>query len=466
LISLARWKYLALGILLLTVLSPIVATMASGNPVNQGSFNVSNDPQASSDGHVAVSGNHVYVVWASNDSSSSEILFKASPDNGVTWNPTMNLSADSGKSLTPRVKAVGSQVLVFWTDNSPGKNEVYFRTSHDYGQTWAHSTDLSNTSSPSSHFRILVTGSHVYAAWVEKQSHNNQVVFTSSDDSGQTWTQMAVLSTNVNNSENIRLGAFSSDIFVMWNGNSTGHFQVFLRSSSDWGETWNHPENVSNDAGNATIPDFRVQAVGSSVYLYAVWQDDTPGINVIMFSASLNLGATWASPKQLSSSLGSSLNPSIDALPVASKPNVAISWAFKPGGGTYALFSMSSNAGATFSQPVSLGSSLVASGGVRMLVQSHGILLAWIDSASGNNNPYLRVSQNFGITFGSTINLSGDSGTSSQVSLSDNYLGSGSVYVVWTDSSTGNGDIYIQRLASSDDSMNASQLPVPIQGEG
>ena len=78
----------------------------------------------------------------------------------------------------------------------------------------------------------------------------------------------------------------------------------------------------------------------------------------------------------------------------------------------------------------------------RIGVYQNNVYLVWTDDATGNEDIYFKRSVDNGTTFGSTENLSNNPGnsTNAQIALIGN-----NVYVVWTDDTTGNGDIYFKR---------------------
>jgi hypothetical protein len=70
----------------------------------------------------------IELVWAEDVSGNFEVYHKESTDGGVTWSTTKNLSATSGISNSPVIKAGSSGSLhVFWSDGTPGNAEIYYR---------------------------------------------------------------------------------------------------------------------------------------------------------------------------------------------------------------------------------------------------------------------------------------------------------------------------------------------------
>jgi hypothetical protein len=94
------------------------------------------------------------------------------------------------------------------------------------------------------------------------------------------------------------------------------------------------------------------------------------------------------------------------------------------------------------SRPQNLSNNPGNSTDPRISVFQNNVYLVWTDDTTGNKDIYFKRSVDNGTTFGSTENLSNNPGnsTDSRISVSQN-----NVYLVWTDDTTGNGDIYFKR---------------------
>jgi hypothetical protein len=78
----------------------------------------------------------------------------------------------------------------------------------------------------------------------------------------------------------------------------------------------------------------------------------------------------------------------------------------------------------------------------QIAVYQNNVYVVWSDATTGNGDIYFKRSVDNGTSFGSTENLSNNPGNSTdpQIAVYQN-----NVYVVWSDATTGNGDIYFKR---------------------
>jgi len=203
--------------------------------------------------------------------------------------------------------------------------------------------------------------------------------------------------------------------------------------------------NLSSNTGTATQP--RIAATGSNVF--AVWTDNTPGNNQIFFAKSTDGGATFGGAINLSNSNGIALVPKI----AVSGNNVYIVWhEYRAAVDNYDIyFAKSTDGGAKFSSPVNLSSTTGMSSNAQIAVSGSYVYVVWMDSTIGNGETYYRRSSDSGVTFSSTTNLSNNLGSTGgansfpQVAVSGSY-----VYVVWGDDTGNFGSNEVRLLRSTD----------------
>jgi hypothetical protein len=78
-------------------------------------------------------------------SNNFDVFFTSSNDNGQTFKSPLNLSNNAGDSAYPQVSAVGNNVYVTWFDSTEGFFKILFTVSNDNGQTFSTLLNLTNT---------------------------------------------------------------------------------------------------------------------------------------------------------------------------------------------------------------------------------------------------------------------------------------------------------------------------------
>jgi hypothetical protein len=112
-------------------------------------LNLSNTTGRSANPELIISGTNIYVTWLEdlNNSGNWEIFFKASNDNGTTFNKPINISNNTGLSEDPEIAADNENVILTWWDNiTPnGDRHVMYKASTDNGTTFRPTVTLNAT---------------------------------------------------------------------------------------------------------------------------------------------------------------------------------------------------------------------------------------------------------------------------------------------------------------------------------
>jgi hypothetical protein len=87
---------------------------------------------------MATSGDNVYIAWPSNKTgNNSEVMFRASTDNGATFGNKTNLSNSKGaESVDVQIAAAGDNVYVSWWERNQTADEPVMRVSDDNGESF------------------------------------------------------------------------------------------------------------------------------------------------------------------------------------------------------------------------------------------------------------------------------------------------------------------------------------------
>ncbi len=185
---------------------------------------------------IAATGNNVYVTWT-NDSSAcpvtcSNTMFRTSTNNGAVFGSIMNLYSSSQiTDLNPAVAASGNSVYVVWTNNTGTGPQILFRASTNQGSTYNPIKNLSNARVFSNQQVISAIGPSVFVAWGESSS-SNEVFFSSSNDNGASFDSQD-LSPTVGNglSPMPAIGASGPNVYVAWQDDTQGNGDIFFRGN-------------------------------------------------------------------------------------------------------------------------------------------------------------------------------------------------------------------------------------------
>ena len=174
-------------ILLITISSFGAAASFAVTPSFVPAYNLSNDGYKATFPMVANQGSHVYVVWTEGIEG---IHFRASADNGTNWTPSLNLpsmaiSTGSGVSNYPVIQANGSNVYIAWAQKISSTLQVMFAYSHDNGTSFSAPIQITHSSKNAVTPVLAGYGSQVYVAYAVSSGGS---FVNSSADAGVSWT--------------------------------------------------------------------------------------------------------------------------------------------------------------------------------------------------------------------------------------------------------------------------------------
>jgi len=203
----------------------------------------------------------IHVVWAGGTTGFDTVLYTSSTD-GKTWSTINDIAA------VPQVGTDSAATRpAVWVDVNGNLNLSYVSTSLFYSQA-----------------PVMNAGSA--ATWLKPQKLNSgQVAYFSrliQDVEGQI---------HLFYTENVATNVCAQC------------YHLFQRISSDGGNSWSDPEDVSNDGTGVAKPQIVTDNKGN---LFAVWESGTGGglgqlsdPTIIKFSASYDGGKTWSNSQSL-----------------------------------------------------------------------------------------------------------------------------------------------------------------------
>src|SRR5262249_37390256 len=203
------------------------------------------------------------------------------------------------------------------------------------------------------------------------------------------------------------------------------------------GLTFSQPLDVSRSAGVAFDPEI---AIDPNDAINVAWQDTAPGKSVIMFSRSTDHGRTFSQPKQISTGTGDATEA---ALANDSDGRISIAWVDETPGHAEAFYARSTDAGASFSNPVQVSNfptgdvhkpTLTTFGNIVYLAFQNGDLFG--EEVIKNRQVFLIKSEDAGLSFGEVEQVSSAIPSKGRAHSPAMVVDSkGVLHIVWIDSS-------------------------------
>jgi hypothetical protein len=135
---------------------------------------------------VASSENHVYVIWGGSDTNKlSSLNLIKSDDHGKTFSEINRINeTEHGRLIEPSNVEImvdqNNRVFISWQDfvDPSEKDEIFFASSSDLGESFSGVTNLSNNADISECPSIIVLNDRVFATWEDLTPGNHEVLFT------------------------------------------------------------------------------------------------------------------------------------------------------------------------------------------------------------------------------------------------------------------------------------------------
>jgi hypothetical protein len=279
--------------------------------------NISKATGISNLARLSSSDDNIYVTWEDKQTDKWKLLFSKSDDKGTQFGPITNLSNSTGNVHLHDLSASGKNVFVLWAANeniSSSNKEIFFRKSQDGGDSFGDvinlSKDIDDSLDP--HMVINQNGTIIYIVWIKCDTKHDDpdchVAFTRSLDQGNTFTDSkiidaekfliqglnsssgnAIFNSNSNvfppylsdnstlNEEIIAINPiiFTSlegkQVYVLWEQSTfgKGDSEIFLKSSNDYGNSFDSSINISNSSGTSRLAHGNI--FGED--LYVTWAD-------------------------------------------------------------------------------------------------------------------------------------------------------------------------------------------------
>ncbi|MGI0027210.1 MAG: sialidase family protein [Nitrosopumilaceae archaeon] len=305
---------------------------------------------------VAVSGNHVYVLWQQENSTSknNSVLLRTSTDNGFSFNRIINLTRGYDVIYHPAIVAKNNTLYLTWDDFGGG--HTFIRKSIDGGITFGNVTLLKDGDGISAGTSIFLNENDLHAILynANKDSNgypiNNGIILRSSFDNGNSFGKTVDLYGEPYSDRNfLKLAISGKNIYTLGLGKeiSQGMYTgVLFRKSSDNGQTFS---SVLNLTGSIYLSDASIAASGNKVYVLVEGANKTR--NDLFFTRSIDGGLTFDKMTKLNNGTASTW---FSQLLAYGQNGVYVKWNSDDSNGEQIVLRKSIDGGSTFDKTINI----------------------------------------------------------------------------------------------------------------
>jgi hypothetical protein len=186
-------------------------------------------------------------------------------------------------------------------------------------------------------------------------------------------------------------------VHAVWHAEADGARRIFYRRSPDAGRSWEPPRMLS--AEGAEHPAI----AASAGHVYVGWHRATPNGQAVVLRRSVDRGDRFEPPRVLSSS-GSAAHVSL----AADGPHVQAVWGDTRSGFAEIFVRSSEDGGARFSGERQLSDAPYESWVPNVDVHGDVAVAAWVDYRDANEEEYVRVSKDRGVTWEPSVRVTAD----------------------------------------------------------
>jgi hypothetical protein len=333
-------------------------------------------PAITSDAH------GLHVVWEDDRDGNFEIYYKHSPDFGNTWESDVRLTNDSSFSGIPAITSDASGLHVVWYDKRDGNVEIYYKRSTDFGNTWEADVRLTNDSSDSRFPAITSDANGLHVVWHDKRDGNDEIYYKHSPNFGNTWKPDVRLTNDSSSSWSPAITSDANGLHVVWVDDRDGNSEIYYKHSPDFGNFWEPDVRLTNDPSGSWGPAITSDANG----LYVVWFDERDGNDEIYYKHSPDFGTTWDADVRLTNDASWSESPAI----TSDANGLHVVWTDHRDGNWEIYYKHSPDFGNTWGPDVRLTNASSDSLYPVITSDANGLHVVWVDYRDGNWEIYYK----------------------------------------------------------------------------
>jgi len=249
----------------------------------------------------------IWVVWASNRMGfgNDELYYKTSSDYGFSWSTENRLTVAAGYDQGPSIMQTSNGTIwVVWASTRTGNYELFYKTFN--GSSW--SSDVQLTEEPHQDMGPSIVQSSdglIWVVWHSDRTGNSELFYRTYN--GSSWSSETQLTSHPSADSYPSIAqASNGTIWVVWSSYRMGNYELFYKTFN--GTSWSGDNRLTNDPNSDEVPSV-IRARDSTIWV--VWQSGRPKDAQDELYYKIYNGSAWTSDTQLTSNSANDLAPSI-----------------------------------------------------------------------------------------------------------------------------------------------------------
>jgi hypothetical protein len=204
------------------------------------------------------------------------------------------------------VQTSDGAIWVFWSRNKAENYDIFYTISFDRGISWCPETRLTEDSAANTGVSVLQSSSgSIWVVWSSDRTGSYEIFYKTSPDFGASWSNDTQLT--FDSSFNLKPEVYqlsNGSIWVLWHSDRSGDYELYLKTSSDAGSSWSSDTRLTADPNLDKMPSVFETSDG---LIWLVWSSDRTGKGDIY--CMVYNGSAWSEATQLTSGPNIDTNP-------------------------------------------------------------------------------------------------------------------------------------------------------------
>jgi hypothetical protein len=343
---------------------------------------------------------------------------------------------------------IGSSTIAQGSGIEADEREKHFNRLNYVNET----NNLTQNEDDSVYPQISSSSGNIYIVWQESVgsygTNNYDIFFKKSSDNGETFGSPINLSNNSGFSEHPQIASVGNMIYIVWVDDSSAEREIMFCKSSDGGTTFSNSTIVSQKS----MGPYHVELAAEGQSVYIIWNSfDKEMRNILSLSESDDAGKTFTESREIGVA-------DMETFPkiAADADEYFVAWDKENDKGTEILYikgHKNYNKTHDVTNLSKLNDEGIDGGETQVAANAGHVLVAWTSNMPADKkHVYVSSSINNGNDFGNSVRLS--SINSSNV---ENIIIDGNSYIVWQDNIYDNQDIFFTKS-----NMNGTTVDIPI----